>query len=227
MSALACHAVLGVAGLARSASLALYPHFPLGPAHVAESAQDGFSLLFSIEIWGSFALKIATVVAFLAWVVSIFERAGRIDVRPRNGATRTLVGFFVPVLCFYWPYQGLRDLNDALDPDLVPEPPLRPATDAATLGYREAAIEARPARIPAPRAPVGWWWTAWMGGVVVRSVVSFAAVFAPPSWWDSSLLLSWLFFDGVEVAAAVLAVLVVLRIETRLSERTRRVEARC
>src|SRR3974390_694194 len=188
MSALACHALLGLVGLVRTAGLALYPHLPLGPVQIAQSTRDGFPLLYQIEMWGSFALKVVTIVAFLAWVVSVFERAGRIDVRPRNGATRTLVGFFVPVLCFYWPYQGLRDLNDALDPDVVPEPPLRPATDTTTRGDREAAIEERPARLPAPRAPVGWWWTAWMGGTVIRFVVTFTAAWVAPDWWKSPLV---------------------------------------
>jgi hypothetical protein len=225
MMGLAAHAVLGVGDIARNGSLMLYPRSPAGPVQIVASTQNGFPLLYQIEMWGSFALKVVTIVGFLAWVVSVFERAGRIEVRPRNGATRTLVGFFVPVLCFYWPYQGLRDLNDALDPDVVPEPPLRPATDAATLGYREAAIEARPPRLPAPRAPVGWWWTAWMGGMTIRFVVTFTATWVAPNWWSSPFVAAFFIFDLLDVAAAVLALLVVLRIETRLQERTRRVEA--
>jgi hypothetical protein len=156
-------------------------------------------------------LALVTIASFLTWVWSAFERASRLGARPPRSAVSVMLSFFVPILNFFWPYLGLRQFDDAIEPERLPEPPPRPASDAGPHGYREAAREKGRERIRAPRPPLAWWWGIWV-----------------------FLLLGWIYwgFDespptviGLELLTdvdAILAAVVILRIEARLMERARR-----
>jgi hypothetical protein len=97
---------------------------------------------------------LVTVVSFLTWVWSAFERASRLGARPPRSAASVMLSFFVPVLCFFWPHLGLRQFDDAIEPERLPEPPPRPARDTGPHGYRDAAREKGPERIRAPKPPL-------------------------------------------------------------------------
>jgi hypothetical protein len=204
-------------GLARNVrALMQGPHAPLSPVEIAKSVQ-GDSTLPPLQFFSA-VLSVATVVTFLLWVRSAFDSARRLGVRPPRSALSIILGFFVPILCFFWPYLGLRQFDDAIEPELLPEPPPRPASDSAPHGYREPAKERRPERIHAPKAPLGWWWGIWVFQMLAGLFSSW--VIAPDEW-----LTERLYPMGLELLSdvdAILAIVVILRIEARLAERARR-----
>jgi hypothetical protein len=213
---LACLPLVGLVGIVRQAQEMLRgPSAELGPVQIAESVRGDSS--FHVMPLLSAALFLATVFTFLVWVASAFRRAQSLGAKPGRTAPTVIVGFFTPVLCFFWPYIGMRALDDAIDPELLPEPPPRPADDALAGGYRQAAAEKRPARIDAPRAPVAWWWALWVGPMVLTLVWAWTW---PHAWWPDHIepMVSGLLTD----VDAALAVLMILRIEARLAERARR-----
>jgi hypothetical protein len=214
---LACVSLRRLVGVVlQTQALLQGPSAELSPVQIVESVRTDPPL--DVLTFVSFALSLATVVTFLVWVASAFRRAESVGAKPRRTAPTVIIGFFTPVLCFFWPYIGMRALDEAIEPELVPEPPPRPSDDAPAGGYRQAAVEKRPARTHAPRAPFGLWWALWVGPMVVDFVWMLTR---PHAWWTDHLvpMVSGLVTD----LDAVLAVLVILRIEARLAERARRV----
>jgi hypothetical protein len=190
---------------------------PRSPVEIVESVQSD-SMLLPLQFWVSGLLSLATVAAFVLWVWSAFGRASRLGVRPPRSALSVILGFFVPILCFFWPYVGLSQFDEAIEPELLPEPPPRPASDSAPHRYREAAKEKGPERIHAPKAPLGWWWGIWVFHLLAVLFWSRATV---PHEWPTERV----FPIGLELLRdvdAILAIIVVLRIEARLTERARR-----
>jgi len=162
-------------------------------------------------------LKLVTAICFFVWVSSAFRRAAALGARPRRFTAASVnVGFFVPILGFVRPYQGLRALDVAIDPAPLPEPPPRPAAHDETRGYREAAIAARPPSIDSRPAPLLAWWLSWLaapfvGLLAIAAGDSTAAALAI----SVASLSTWLL-------CCALAALVVVRIELRLRERARK-----
>jgi hypothetical protein len=187
------------------------------PVEIVDSVHQD-SILPPLQFWVSGLLSLATVATFLLWVWSAFGRARRLGVRPPRSALSVILGFFVPILCFFWPYLGLRQFDDAIEPELLPEPPPRPASDSPSHGYREAAKEKGPERTHAPRAPLGWWWGIWVFQMLAGLFWSW--VMAPHGWPTDRV-----FPIGLELVSdvdVILAIVVILRIEARLTERARR-----
>jgi hypothetical protein len=222
ISTLACLPLLGPVGLAQNVRVLMHgPEVLRSPVEIIKSVESVPQdlTLMQIQLWVSGLLALATIVSFLVWVWSAFGRATRLGVRPERSAVSVILGFFVPILCFFWPYLGLRQFDEAIEPELMPEPPPRPAAiEAAPHGYREAAKEKRAERIHAPRPPLGWWWGIWVFHLFAGLFWSW--MMAPHDWPTDRL-----FPIGLELVSdvdAILAIVVILRIEARLRERARR-----
>jgi hypothetical protein len=152
---------------------------------------------------------------FLPWLKATYVRARAVTESPaleeewHRGPVR---GFFIPFVNLVRPYNAVKVLDEALDPDLVPEPaPLRVETGAL---YRDpAAAFTSPVLRAVKHAPVGLWWALWVGRVVVQIAVK---VTGSPTNMKIALQ------NGVVFGAALAAFVVIWRI----SERLREVEAR-
>ncbi|HEX8791585.1 MAG TPA: hypothetical protein VF765_11590 [Polyangiaceae bacterium] len=116
---------------------------------------------------------------------------------------------------FLRPYEMLRGLDEAVEPDRVPEPPPQPETSEHAGGYREPAAR-RQARGEIGRAPLLAWWLSWLVslGIFVYRWLSVAT-------WTSAKTLDAA-ADVANVAVACLGCVIVVRIGGRLAERTRR-----
>jgi hypothetical protein len=168
----------------------------------------------------SVVLIIVGGVSFFLWVSRAFRAARELNARPiRFKAVTVNLGFFIPILNFVRPYQGLRALDDAINPAKLREPPPHPETGAHAGGYREAALADRGAPFDMRRPPLLLWWAFWL----VSNFLGLLSVAASRSWEMS------LTFDAIDAAAqavcATLAILVVRRITQRLMERARRLAA--
>jgi hypothetical protein len=76
--------------------------------------------------------------------------------RPRPYSQSAIIlGFVIPVLSFFRPYQVMRTLDVSFDPNVLPAPAVR--VETAGGGYREAAFALVPSRA-IPAALVGAWW---------------------------------------------------------------------
>jgi hypothetical protein len=116
---------------------------------------------------------------------------------------------------FMRPYQMLRALDAAVDPDLVPEPPPEPETAEHAGGYREPAVRTR-AKGEVGRAPLLAWWLSWLASLGIL-VYRWLAVVS----WTSAKVLDAL-ADVANISVACLGCVIIVRIGGRLAERTRR-----
>jgi hypothetical protein len=156
-------------------------------------------------------LCVVLTVAFLVWVCALHRAAVAAGARPGPYIlAEATVAYFLPVVSLWWPYRGLRDLDRAIDPAGLPEPP-RPNPGAHPLGYRDAAIS--PARSPnPPRPPLEVWWAVW----TARTAVGLLA--CTGSFRVALALLT----QVMDAAAAIAAIAVVARMDARLAERSKR-----
>jgi hypothetical protein len=158
---------------------------------------------------------------FFLWVASAFDAAVLLGARPvRFKASSVIVGFMVPFLNLFRPFQGLRALDDAIEPAVLPEPRPVPETGEHGGGYREAALAGAAAAADTRRPPLLAWWALWIGG----SVLSLARLGESDDWMSARTL------DAIvaasEALCAALAIVVVHRIGSRLQERARRLAAK-
>lgn len=161
----------------------------------------------------SFLATIIGALGFLPWLSKTYERASQVASTPELEAERRkgpVAGFFLPFLNFVRPYQAVRALDAALDPDRVPPPPVRLAQDSVA-SYRDPAPVVMHERRAIPSAPVGLWWTLW----IARALGSFAT----KTTQSNGIVAS---YDALVCAAAVAACVVVWRISARLDEVERR-----
>jgi hypothetical protein len=182
--------------------------------------------------------------AFLPWLKATYRQAYSLIPNADLGhqlRRGPVMSFFVPFLNLVWPYQAVRALNAALDPDRVPAPAPRLAPDAPAT-YRDAPVE-QAARRPAPPAPVRLWWALWIArpavvlvlngaraARVVSATMNRAEMQASPALSGDDFLLPganfFVAFQHAAVcAAAIAAFVVVARISARLAEVARRLSA--
>jgi hypothetical protein len=156
---------------------------------------------------------------FLPWLHEAYRRAlalNPVKALRVEWARGPVLGFFIPVANLFRPYRAIRELNEALDPDLVPVAPPRAADTGGS--YREPAGVVFAKRTPAPSAPVTLWWALWLARGATGVVASALPRFSP----SRELLVATALTYAVSAAAAWGAVLVVTRIEGRLDESARR-----
>jgi hypothetical protein len=169
--------------------------------------------------WGRIGALVLGAIAFLAWTHAAFTVAPRLvsSARLRQfPAGRVLSAFVVPLVNLVRPYYAFAALNEEVDPSDLLLPSARPHPGDIAGGYRDAAVAVIPARIPAPLAPVGWWWAAWIG----RGVVSWALTAGHEP--VSASIARMIVYFASDLPAALLAIVVVRRLDARLRERHRR-----
>jgi hypothetical protein len=186
-----------------------------GPPSEIEAAAMN-ALVNAVSVCSVVALLVGGV-CFFVWISRAFRCARALRVPPsRYDATSAIVGFFIPFLNLVRPYQALRDLDAAIEPTRVPEPPPRPASGDDGRGYREAASAPRPT-YDVRKPPLLAWWVAWLG----QLVLGIAASAASASW--SAAATAYTLDCFAEALAAALAIAVVRQIDARLHERAARV----
>jgi hypothetical protein len=183
------------------------------PSTALAHAMNGFLTATGVATW---VLLIAGAAFFCTWISSAFGAAKALGAKTgRYDAHYTNVGFFIPLLNLVQPYRGLRALDGAIDPTLLPEPPPRPAGTDGTHGYRDAASAQRPSADIRP-APLVAWWGLWLG----RVVPGVLAIAAYGSWVGTAAFA--ILGALTDVACLWMAILVVRRIDARLRERALR-----
>jgi len=216
MAMLAAVALLHVVILAvASARLVEVPGgSPMAAARAMSATMASLSTVASV-------LVMVTGIGFFVWISRAFRAATDLDARPAGyTASSVIVGFLIPILNLFRPYQGLRALDTAIDPLLLPEPPPLPEVASHAGGYREAALAGRVAAFDARPPPLLGWWVLWLG----HSAIGFLTFAVSKSWtavWTIEILSA-----AVQVVSAVLAIVVVHRFDQRLMERARRLASR-
>jgi hypothetical protein len=164
-------------------------------------------------------LHLVTVVLFLRWLARSVNVAHLLRVSPRLpwSASQACWGFFIPILNLFRPYQVIRDLQSRLAPDGVPEPLPKPRADGVG-GYRQVAMEKAPPPAKLPHASIGAWWGLYLLG---RSGAQSSALLLG-SFSGETVRLQIILMNGADVAAALLAMMVVRSIDGRIAERHRR-----
>jgi hypothetical protein len=144
-----------------------------------------------------FVVFIATAVAFLLWLHRAYRNL------PALGATRldttpgwAVAYFFIPFVNLVKPFQVVREI-------------WRESRRGAEGGENFGGVSSR----TGTPALIGWWWAFWIIANVVGRVSDRAAVTAGTI--EGMLLASWITIgsDALFVIAAVLAILVVKRID--------------
>ena len=164
--------------------------------------------LIALGALAQLVLIIATAIVFLRWLahaVSFGSSISRVPLRWR--ASTAVWSFFMPVVSLWRPYQVIRDLNELLAPDAVPEPAPQPILDGSG-GYREVRMKVPPPPRALPHVSIGAWWGAFIIARVIGRVTD------SPGTDSAGTVLT--------VISAALAVFVVRAIDARMAERYRR-----
>ncbi|AUX27535.1 hypothetical protein SOCEGT47_081290 [Sorangium cellulosum] len=175
------------------------------------------------EIGGLSELVLVPVtgVLFLRWLsraVAVTDALG-IDRGFPWTPFQAVTAFFIPFVNVVRPYSVLRDLHDHLAPDGVPEPAPRPLLDGAG-GYRRVEMVHAPRAGAVHHGAIGAWWglylaSGWLALLASRMRAQTVAEFIQART-------AFIASDVVSLLAALLAVLMVRAIDSRLAERHRR-----
>lgn len=170
---------------------------------------------------GLLALLVVGGVLFLQWLHATVKLTQALGDRSFPWSAKDAVlGFIIPLANVARPYQVMRDLHDALAPDLVDEPNVQ-VRAAETAGYRQVEFHAPPAARSLPHASIGTWWTFfWIG-----NVVAYVAARQSGTTIDDIVArnVANVCADAIEIVSAGLAVLVVRAVTARVAERYRRI----
>ncbi len=170
------------------------------------------AIVSSLGIW-------IGALGFLPWLKGSYARARAVTESPAletHWQRGTIVGFFIPFLNLVRPYQVVRTLDEALDPELVPEAPAQRVEKNAL--YRDAAaVFTTHASRTVKHAPVALWWTLWIGRMVAPMLVRVSGLAGN----NIAIALQ----NGTVFAAALAALVVIWRISERLNEVERRRDA--
>jgi hypothetical protein len=185
------------------------------------AAADAMNFRMRAEGAISLALLIVTGLCFLQWTSRAFQAARRLGAAPKRFTARSVVwGFMIPILNWFRPYQGLSELDSALDPRLLPEPPPRPETTEYAGGYRQAALASGGPPQDVRRPPLLAWWVLWLA----ISALSWLRGAVGHDW--TALRVFDLIESLAQAACAALAIVVVHRFGQMFTERARRLAAR-
>jgi hypothetical protein len=184
---------------------------------VPQATTDRMLLESSLAV----VLYLITGIFFLQWVSRAFRAALRLHAVPKRFTARSVIwGFVLPILNLFRPFQGLSELEAAIDPLRVPEPPPQPETTAHAGGYRQAAFAGGAPAWDGKRPPIAGWWGLWVAGAMLGALHGAAA----EDW--TALRVYDLVFASLQAASAAMAIVVVHRFGLMLTERARRLAAR-
>lgn len=195
---------IGALGLVVAAALIGVAHTMTGFALI-ERAESGMLAVGEAEAFdaasvgigiGYLAAGVIAAIAFLAWLSRSVDNTPSLGGGMPEFTPRWAIGWwFVPIANFWKPYQVVQELD-----------------------YRMAAEKPVDSRL------VVVWWLFWIGG----SIAAFIFVRLPEptnleelsSWFTASLVI-----DLAQAVGAVLAILVVRRIQRRADERAASLDA--
>ena len=154
------------------------------------------------------AIFLATAIAFLMWTHRAYRNLPSLDATGLQHSPAWAVGyFFIPLFNLFRPYQAMREI-------WVGSHPRGSAHDLSGYGLAPSA------------ALVGWWWGLWLvmnllGQINLRLTLDAQSI-------DSLLASSWgsIATDLVSVPAALVAILMVRRIDANQQQRHEEIAAR-
>ncbi|MBM7173092.1 DUF4328 domain-containing protein [Streptomyces sp. G44] len=175
-------------------------------ADIQREADDADTLYASTGLAQTAALLAACVV-FLVWFHRVRVNAEVFDPHGhRKKRGWTVWGWFVPVVCFWFPRRIAADIWDAS------------GTRTAT---PDGMMPADPSAEDAPHRLVNVWWALWVANL-------FAGRWATQSYWKAeetdelkAAVANMMFADALDIAAAVLAIVFVLRLTRRQDTKAR------
>jgi hypothetical protein len=161
---------------------------------------------------GSIGVIVGCAIGYVRWLQATSRAARHFGANPPTSSVRrAALGFVVPIVSLWWPYTGLRDLDRAIDPSLIPAP-LRAAKGGHARGYRDDAGAPAFEASSIPRPPLELWWALWL----FRAALSVRLV-------PSVAIISVVLLPVVDLCGALVAIEVIRRIDARLAERAFRV----
>lgn len=137
---------------------------------------------------------IAVAVAFLCWIHRAYRNLPALGAEGLRYSPRWAVGaFLVPLLNLVHPYQVVREL------------------------WRESHLDSAAARSAVPLGLIRWWWILFVASVMADPVIGRLAESAPGRLDAGGRLELLVLGEMAEIAAAVLAIVIVIRV-THLQE---------
>jgi len=166
-------------------------------------------------------LLLVTAVLFLRWIHRLVKAT-----RALGGDTlrwkpsEAVWSFIIPIISVTRPFHVLRDVHDHLAPEAAPEPVAQVVASESS-GYRSVEMKEPPPAEKVPHASIGaWWGFFWLGNV-------FSNIASRQTGTSTSALVLGnglnAVADAIEVVSAILAIVVVRGVTSRLVERYRRV----
>lgn len=186
----------------------------------AEGSDDAAELLSTIRTISQvrLLLGIFSGVGFLFWIHRLVLLTRQLDAPVSWHPAQAVWGFFVPFVNLVRPYRVLRDVQDALLVNELPEPAAQPMR-SAEVGYREMRFVSAPAGRPVSRALLGWWW----GLYIAMSLFGEGMAGDRSPATVASLNSYNLVAAGIGLVAALLALRVISSLTGRIAERCRRI----
>lgn len=171
----------------------------------AESNDDRQALVGGIQL----AVFGVTALLFLVWIYRAYKNLRAFNVEGLKYSPGWAVGgWFVPILNWWRPYQVMSEIWRGSSPEAV--------------GTNDRTWE----RIPASPL-LGFWWALWIIGGFVGSFL-LRSIFSEPEDLEQlrTYSVAVVVGDGIEIPAAILAILVVSQITSRQEEKNHILQAR-
>lgn len=145
---------------------------------------------------------IPCAVLFLVWVYAVASNADWFSARSVPTSPAWAVGyFFVPILWYYKPYQAVRDIWKASDPQV-------------DLAQDSTAWRAAPNSLI-----VMWWWTLWIAANTLGvGITIYAAMLGDTRTGEMGAFLS----DALSVASCLSAIVLIRSLTRRQEDKHRR-----
>lgn len=174
-------------------------------------------------VFAGYVLLLATAICFLRWVRQLVVLTRVLGGRGVPWTPKQATwAFILPAVSLWRPYQVLRDVQRALDPEKLLPPEIRLDREGAG-DYRSAAFVSPPLAEALPNAFLGVWWGLFVGMNVVSRVVRSATEHAQSAGAVVSAYQGEVALDLLAIVAALFAVRVVRGLTARLGERFRRI----
>jgi hypothetical protein len=159
-------------------------------------------------------LRIVSAVLYCRWLHRAWKDNGLLEGRTLSmTAGAAVASFFIPIVSLYRPYQVVKELYEASDPETLPDRPQYRLTEGTSYRTTSGAL-VRPVDYRRP-FPVRAWWAAYLVSSITLRFIGF-------STWA---IVAGSFIVVTSLVTGVLAIQVMQAIVARQRERLRRLEA--